>query len=318
MKKSYKKRSLNNIKNHLDNYNVNDVESALDEEIETVETQFIEQQNEYKDSIKSYLKELSQYNLLTFEEEKDLSKKIQANDKDALNQLINCNLRLVIKIAKGFNTKGYPLIDIIQDGNLGLIRAAQKYDYRKNVRFSTYAGQWIKQMIIRAISQKRRMVRLPYRKEKALRKINQASNQFMTDHRRYPTTSELSDLLGISPKEIQNSKLSDYSISSLEENLSDNENFALENVVGDSIFNPDETLIRKDLEGETNEILDSLYPKERMILIHRFGLTSNEKYTLKEMGTLFGISAETVRQIESRTLKRIEENYSYMKDYIAS
>ncbi|MDH4128110.1 MAG: RNA polymerase sigma factor RpoD/SigA [Spirochaetota bacterium] len=278
----------------------------------------IKSKNDYYDPIKSYLKEVSQYKLLSFDEEKNLSKEIQQGNEDALAQLINSNLRLVIKIAKVFVTKDYSLMDIIQDGNIGLIRAAEKYDYKKNVRFSTYAAPWIKQMIIRALSQKKRLVRLPYRKEKTLKNIKESSSKFVSENRRYPTNYELSKELGIKESEIKNAKFSDLSVFSLESSINNDEsNFTLENIVGNQVYNPCEILIRKDLKDETQKVLDSLYPKERTVLIRRFGLGSEKKLTLKEMGNYFGISAETVRQIENKTLRKLEEAHTHLRSYIS-
>lgn len=268
------------------------------------------------DSIKCYLKEVSLYKLLNFEEEKELSRRIEAGDEDALNELIQSNLRLVIKIAKAFVSKDYPLIDIIQDGNIGLIRAAQKYDYRKNVRFSTYAAQWIKQMIIRALAQKRRMVRLPYRKEKTLKKIKDFTSQFYNENKRYPTDAEVSKELGLKAEEVEVTRYSEVNTSSLDATLMDDDNFSLDQVVGTDAFNPDDTLEKKDFFAEMEEAINSLVPKEKDIIIHRFGLYAEEKQTLKEMGEQFGISAETVRQIENRTLKKLEENHQHLKEYI--
>ncbi len=289
---------------------------SMEEDTESSDPTAFKTKGGYQDSIKSYLKEVSRYKLLNFEEEKELSRQIQKGDPDALNQLIQSNLRLVIKIAKAFVSKEYPLVDIIQDGNIGLIRAAQKYDHKKNVRFSTYGAQWIKQMIIRALSQKRRLVRLPYRKEKTLKKIKETANKFFNDHKRYPTTQELSNFLDIPPHEIETTKFSEVSISSLEASLCDENAFTLENIVESSSFNPHESLVQRDMVEDTQMALNSLIPKERTILIHRFGLKSEDKHTLKEMGEHFGISAETVRQIENRSLKKLEETHYHLKSYI--
>ena len=289
-----------------------------EEEIEVTESNYLENDDKgYHDSIKSYLRDISQYNLLNFDEEKDLSKRIQDGDEEALNQLINSNLRLVVKIAKAFVSKEYPFIDIIQDGNMGLIRAAQKYDYKRNVRFSTYAARWIKQMIIRALSQKKRLVRLPYRKEKTLKQIKELTSRYLSEEKRYPTSEEISKELGIKQKEIDATKLSDISVLSLEENLNDEDNhFALENIVGDEAYNPDDTLIKKDMERETKAVLETLYEREKQVIIRRFGLETNEKSTFKEMGEHFGLSAETVRQMELKALKKIETHHSHLKTYI--
>ncbi|MDH5681983.1 MAG: RNA polymerase sigma factor RpoD/SigA [Spirochaetota bacterium] len=276
----------------------------------------IEAEEDTYDAIKSYLKEVSQYSLLSAEQEKELSQKIQAGDKDALNSLINSNLRLVIKIAKAFVSKDYPLIDIIQDGNIGLMRAAEKFDHTRNVRFSTYAAPWIKQMIIRALSQKRRTVRLPYRKEKLLKDIKALTATFLDTHHRHPDNKEIAANLGVTQKEIQSLKFSDVNTSSLDSYLNDENSFSLEDVIESNRFSPDEPVFTEDLVSQTHMALDSLTKKEKTIISLRFGLDSRDKKTLKEIGRQFGISAETVRQIETRTLQKLEENHQYLKSFM--
>lgn len=314
MLKSTKKWNRNNIRNR-NNYNVKDNE--ISENNDNDSNNIKEKESDYHDSIKSYLKDISHYHLLTADQEKELSKRIENDDQEALNEMINSNLRLVIKIAKAFISKEYPLIDVIQDGNIGLIRAAQKFDYRRNVRFSTYASKWIKQMIIRSLSQKKRVVRLPYRKERILKNIKEFSNKFMDKNKRYPTNSEISEELEMPIKEIKKAKSYDISVSSLEDTLNSEENnFSLEKVVGNTTNNPYDKVVDQDLKSETFKALNTLYPKERIILIYRFGLASTERYTLKQMGNFFGISAETVRQIEIKTLKKLKVNHTYLKGYI--
>ena len=295
-----------------------DQEIITDEFEEDNKSPMVEINDDFHDSVKSYLKDVSHYKLLTLDEEKELSKRIQEGDEQALQELIQSNLRLVIKIAKVYVTNDYPLIDIIQDGNVGLIRAAEKFDYRKNVKFSTYAAPWIKQMIIRALSQKRRMVRIPFRKESNLRKIKDVTSKFHAEHHRYPTNSELSKELGIKSEEVKNTRHSDHSVSSLDSAINEEKTLFLDSIDESNDFSPDVKLINNDMKNQTMKALNSLYPQERLILVHRFGIDSEEKYTLKEMGLHFGISAETVRQIESRTLKKLEESHHYLKSYIYS
>ncbi len=270
----------------------------------------------YHDSIKNYLKDVSQYKLLTFEEEKSLSKKIQNGDKEALDLLVNSNLRLVIKIAKLFTSKEYQLIDIVQDGNIGLIRAAEKYDYRKNVRFSTYASSWIKQTIIRALAKKKKIIPIPYRKEKELKVIHGVIDEYMDKYNRYPTNKELSKKLGVNTKQINKIKLSDTVVVYFEDTINSDQSASFENFVTDNNYNPYETLINKNAEDDTKKALNSLLPKEKAILIHRFGIDHSEKYTLKEIGNFFGISPETVRQVELKTLKKLRTTCQNLKNYI--
>jgi RNA polymerase primary sigma factor len=270
------------------------------------------------DTIKVYLEEISKYPLLTFEEEKELSKKIQEdNDEYSLNKLINSNLRLVVKISKNYIATGYPLIDIIQDGNMGLIKAASKYDFKKNVRFSTYASWWIKQTIIRNLSVKNRMIRLSHRKEEKLRKIKKAKNKFYQKNKEMPSTLELSNILNISEKEIKEIISYSNSILSIEDNINDEENYTLKNIIEDNSFIPDNMIENKVLVKETEKIMNSLVPRERVIIAFRYGFNDkNKKYTLKKMGEMFGISAETVRQIELKALAKIRNQFPHLKDFL--
>ena len=159
--------------------------------------------NEDEDFIKLYFEEINRTPLLSFEEEKALSKKIMKGDKQALENLIKANLRLVVKIAKQYVTKDYQIMDIIQDGNLGLIKAAEKYDYRRAVRFSTYASWWIKQSIVRSLSLKKRMIRIPHRKEEKLRHIRKVWNSLNQSLRRIPTVDEIALELDMDIHEVE-------------------------------------------------------------------------------------------------------------------
>ena len=153
-------------------------------------------------TLHAYLEEISRFKLLEFEEELDLSRRIEKGDKDALNALINANLRLVVKIAKAYVSAEMGLMDLIQEGNLGLIKAAEKYDYRKEVRFSTYASWWIKQSITRSITNKKRAIRLPHRKEEALKRLQRISEEFSQEYFRHPTLEELAAYTGMKETEV--------------------------------------------------------------------------------------------------------------------
>ncbi len=296
----------------------NSVKSPINpnEKVEKIKSK--KNKNEKSDTIKVYLDEISKYKLLTFEEEKDLSKKIQEeNDEEALNKLINSNLRLVVKIARNYLSTGYPLIDIIQDGNMGLIKAASKYDYKKNVRFSTYASWWIKQTIVRNLSVKKRMIRLSHRKEEKLRKIKKTKTKYYQKNKKMPTSDELSQILNIPIKEIKEILSYSNNVVSIEDNINDEDNFSLKNLIEDNSFVPDSIIENKDLAKETEKIMNSLVPRERVIISFRYGFNnSNKKYTLKKMGEIFGISAETVRQIEIKALNKIKTQFPHLKDFL--
>ena len=274
-------------------------------------------QDSQTSSLHIYLLRLRKDKLLTADEEKQLSRKILKGDKDARETLINSNLRLVVKIAKGYLSHDMDLLDLIQEGNLGLIKAADKFDFRKNVRFSTYASFWIKQSIARAISNKGRMIRLPHRKEEKLRKLARAQQKFSKDFGRQPDLVELAEETKIDEGEIKSIlNLPDkvYSI----ESASENDHFSLRESVQDSNYNPDFVVMRKYVQEKTREMLTILTEKEKKVLLLRYSFLSGEKYTLKDIGDKLSISPETVRQIEIRALKKIREHFSHLKDFLWS
>jgi len=262
-----------------------------------------------------YLFNIRSGSLLTADEEKNLSRRILHGDHAAREHLINSNLRLVVKIAKGYLSNDMELLDLIQEGNLGLIKAAEKYDFRKNVRFSTYASFWIKQSIARALSNKSRMIRLPHRKEEKLRKINKATQRLAKDHGRKPDTVELSEETNIQEEEVKAIlKLPDRVLSI--ESSDEKDNFCLINVVEDPKYNPDYIVMRNYLRKKTKEMLIILTEQERKVLLFRYSFINGRKYTLKDVGSKLSVSPETVRQIEIRALKKIREHFSHFKDFL--
>jgi RNA polymerase primary sigma factor len=270
-----------------------------------------------KDSsnLNTYLCQIRNDRLLTADEERTLSRQVHRGDPNARERLINSNLRLVVKIAKGYMTHDMDLLDLIQEGNLGLIRAAEKFDFRKNVRFSTYASFWIKQSIARALSNKSRMIRLPHRKEEKLRKITRASQRLSKSYGRLPDSGELSRETNLDKEEISSiMKLPDKVLSM--ESSDDREGFSLKNIVEDPKYNPDYIVMRNYLREKTEEMLDILSEKERQVILLRYSFIDGRKYTLKDIGENLGISPETVRQIEMRALKKIKEHFSHFMDFI--
>ncbi len=266
-------------------------------------------------SLTAYLMQLGKDRLLTAEEEKGLSQRILKGDKRAREMLINANLRLVVKIAKGYLSHDMDLLDLIQEGNLGLIKAADKFDFKKNVRFSTYASFWIKQSIARALSNKSRMIRLPHRKEEKLRKITRAQSKLSKDYGRDPDPVELAVETRIEEEEIDRIlKLPDKVLSI--ESTHDEESYSLKSIVEDPKYNPDYLVMRNYLREKTQEMLRILTEKEKKVLLMRYSFFSGEKNTLKDIGMELSISPETVRQVEMRALKKIREHFNHLKEFI--
>ena len=263
-----------------------------------------------------YLKEINRFDLLNFEEEQDYSKRIAQGDKDALNLLINANLRLVVKIAKSYVSPEMGLMDLIQEGNIGLMKAAEKYDHRKEVRFSTYASWWIKQSIRRAMTNKRRTIRLPHRKEEALKRLQTISDDFVQDHFRRPRVEELAARTGINESEISAVlDLCESTVVSLDSEIDMNSGTLLD-LLEDNSYSPDGELERNSLEEGTRRFLNVLREREKAVLWHRFAFEGGKKQTLKTVGEKMGISPETVRQTEMRALKKLRREVEPIREYI--
>ncbi len=259
------------------------------------------------DSINEYLKEIRKYPLLNFEEEIELSRRIQDGDIAARKKLIESNLRLVVTVARKYTAPDLPLLDIIQEGNLGLITAAQKYEFSYNVRFSTYACWWIQQSITRAIANKRRMIRLPFRKEELAGRVRRASAELFQKLSRSPTRTEIAHELGISSQDVTDILLNSGSVTSLDVQLDDEESASLKDLIPDSTYNPEDIFMKKYTHDCMMEILEDLKEGERDIMMKRYNLYNDGKsYTLKTIGAQYGVSAETIRQVELRAIRKLK------------
>ncbi len=266
-------------------------------------------------TLKTYFRQIQRSALLSFDEELELSRKIQNGDEIARQRLIEANLRLVVKIAKSYVTPDVSFLDVVQEGNLGLIKAASKYDYKKNVRFSTYAAWWIKQSIVRALSKKRRTIRLPHRKEELLKNIQKTYYLLNQELSRKPSIEEISFELNEDPEDVADLINSAGVVFSLDSTFSDDSG-TLMDIYEDKSYDPDEELMKKSFREETMKFLERLLEKEKQILLYRFSFYGGKKYTLKHIGEEMGISPETVRQIEKRAIKKLREHAVELKEYI--
>jgi RNA polymerase primary sigma factor len=267
------------------------------------------------DVLKTYFDQIKSIPLLTFEEELELSKRIQKGDEAARKKLIESNLKLVITIAKAYVMSDVPLIDLIQEGNMGLIHAAEKYDHKKNVRFSTYANWWIKQSITRSLTKKRRAIRLPQRKEELLRKIQRADHQLRQELMRRPSSEEIAAEIGSSSCEVSTILNLTNTMLSLEiESSKDGDAVSPMDVYEDYTYSPERALMKQSLRDDTLRCVNRLKERERWILTYRFQLNNEERYTLKKIGDKMGISPETVRQIEIKALQKMRIDATELKD----
>jgi len=254
----------------------------------------------------SYYAGIKRIPLLDAQDEQDLSRRIALGDEEARRKLIEANLRLVIKIARAYVTPDMPLMDLIQEGNVGLIKAAEKFDGSRNVRFSTYASWWIKQTITRALVNSRRAIRLPHRKEELLRRMQRAYNFLTQRLQREPLDREVAAELGVSVATVVELRTVSTAVVSLESDL-DTEAGGVIDVYEDWSYSPDTAMLAETIREETVRMLMLLMEKERRILMYRFEL-GGERRTLKTIGDELGISPETVRQIEKRALRKLRDH----------
>ena len=263
------------------------------------------------DSVKIYLQQIGKIPLLSKEEELEVAKKIKEENSEFAKQLlINANLRLVVSIAKKYIGRGLSFLDLIQEGNVGLIRATEKFDYEKGYKFSTYATWWIQQSITRAIADKSRIIRLPMHLIDTLGKIKKVSLMLVSKLGRTPTKQEVADEMGISLKklaEINNSAQSTISIDN-PTNQKEDANKIIDYIVDESLTTPDTMVTDENLQFDMKMMLNSLSPKEREVLIQRYGLDKvGEKRTLEEVSNYFNVSRERIRQIENRALSKLKK-----------
>ena len=264
--------------------------------------------------LRTYFTQIKKIPLLSFEEELELSKQIQAGDSSARQKLIEANLRLVVKIACSYRTPDVAFMDIIQEGNMGLIYATEKYDYKRHLRFSTYAHWWIRQFITRFLTNKRRAIRLPHRKEEILHKIQQNVHALTQRLARQPSAQEIADDLEISVEEV-NFVLSMTS-SEIPLEIADEEDDTLSilELHEDYTYSPEREFFQQFSHDDTLRILDRLQVNEKRVLVYRFQLNGGKKYTLRKIGDKLGLSPETVRQIEIRALKKMRTHAEELRE----
>ena len=263
------------------------------------------------DSVKIYLRQIGKIPLLSSEEEIELSKKIQEeHDEFSKDVLVNANLRLVVSIAKKYIGRGLSFLDLIQEGNVGLIKAAGRFDYKKGYKFSTYATWWIQQSITRAIADKARIIRLPIHMIDSIGKIRRATIDLTTELGHAPTKQEIAYRLGMSVTKLnQIIKSAQSTVSMDTPATSDDESAKIADfIVDNSTISPDGKVSNENMLADIRKILSQLNQKERDILILRFGLDNNGiRKTLDEIGTQYGVSRERIRQIENRALSKLKK-----------
>ena len=263
------------------------------------------------DSVKAYLQQIGKIPLLSFEEEMKIAKEIkEKNSIKAKETLVNSNLRLVVSIAKKYIGRGLSFLDLIQEGNLGLIKAAEKFDYEKGYKFSTYATWWIQQSITRGIADKSRMIRLPVHMIETLGKIKKTTFDLSIELGRMPTKEETAERIGMPVNKLTQLLKAAQGTISIETpaNQKDDSSKIADYIVDETDSTPDTKVTQDSLLDDVKKILDQLNPKEKDVLILRYGLDDNgQKKTLDEIGTRYGVSRERIRQIETRAIAKLKK-----------
>jgi len=271
------------------------------------------------DPVRMYLKEIGRVALLKAEQEVHYAKLIEQGDEEAKNQLTEANLRLVVSIAKKYIGRGMSFLDLIQEGNMGLIRAVEKFDYHKGYKFSTYATWWIRQAITRAIADQARTIRIPVHMVETINKLVRVSRRLLQELGREPNDEEIADEMGITPEKVREiTKVSQDPVS-LETPIGEEEDSHLGDFVEDKEATaPSDAASLTMLRTEVEDILDTLTPRERRVLQLRFGLIDGHQRTLEEVGKRFGVTRERIRQIEAKALRKLRHpsRSKKLKDYL--
>jgi RNA polymerase primary sigma factor len=323
------KEQIENIYDVFENLGIEIIDEDA-ENIDVIQTKKIEKdftkrkldlsiKSPTNDPVRMYLKEIGKVRLLTAYEEVQLARRIEAGDHQAKRALVEANLRLVVSIAKKYVGRGMLFLDLIQEGNLGLIRAVEKFDYRKGYKFSTYATWWIRQAITRAIADQARTIRIPVHMVETINKLIRTQRQLLQKFGREPTPEEIAKKMKFSAEKIREiMKISQEPVS-LETPIGEEEDSHLGDFIEDSeVEAPSDAASFTMLQEQLHEVLNTLNDRERKVIQLRFGLQDGHPRTLEEVGREFGVTRERIRQIESKTLGKLRHpnRSSALKDFM--
>ncbi|MCR4402812.1 MAG: RNA polymerase sigma factor RpoD [Firmicutes bacterium] len=271
------------------------------------------------DPVRMYLKEIGRVPLLTAEEEVELAKRIENGDEQAKRRLAEANLRLVVSIAKRYVGRGMLFLDLIQEGNLGLLKAVEKFDYRKGYKFSTYATWWIRQAITRAIADQARTIRIPVHMVETINKLVRVQRQLVQEYGREPTIEETAKAMDMSEEKVREIMKVAQEPVSLETPIGEEEDSHLGDFIEDEeVLAPADAVSFHLLKEQLEDVLDTLTPREEKVLRLRFGLDDGRSRTLEEVGQVFGVTRERIRQIEAKALRKLRHpsRSKKLKDYL--
>ena len=271
------------------------------------------------DPVRMYFKEIGKVPLLTADEERELAIRIEKGDEEAKKKLCESNLRLVVSIARRYLNRGLSFLDLIQEGNLGLIKAVEKFDYTKGYKFSTYATWWIRQAITRSIADQARTIRIPVHMVETINKLIRISRQLLQEYGREPTSEEIAEEMGITVEKVREIKKISQDPVSLETPIGEEEDSHLGDFIPDEdIPSPVDAAAYSMLQKQLREVLDTLSEREKKVLILRFGLDDGRPRTLEEVGKEFNVTRERIRQIEAKALRKLRHpsRSKKLKDYL--
>lgn len=271
----------------------------------------------FDDSVKLYLQQLNKVELVTQEQERNFAKRILEGDQEARDALVAANLRLVVSIAKKYTNRGLLFLDLIQEGNLGLMRSIEKFDYTMGYRFSTYSTWWIRQAITRALAEQSRSIRIPVHVMEVVNRVKRCTRNYVQEHGKEPTSQELSNMLNLPVERIEEIiKLTQEPVS-LDLTVGNKEDSSLEDYIpNEDAVSPEEKVIDSLMHEQIGKVLLSLTEKERTVIKLRFGLDDGIPRSLEEIGRIMGVTRERVRQVEEKALRKLRKNSSpKLRDY---
>jgi len=289
--------------------------SELEKELEGLNTL---EEGYLSDPVRMYLREIGRISLLTYEDEVALAKRVEKNDKRARERLISANLRLVVSIAKKYVNRGLTLLDLIEEGNIGLMRAVEKYDWTRGYKFSTYATWWIRQAITRAIADQARTIRIPVHMVETINKFNRISRRLMQEFGREPMPEEIAKEMEIGVEKVREIIKVSQEPASLEAPVGEEEDSRLGDFIQDASASPTDQATQALLKDHIRETLETLSPREAKVLEYRFGLEDGKQRTLEEVGKEFGVTRERIRQIEAKAIRKLRHptRAKKLRDYL--